>query len=90
MAPYLLQWQQILDAKIIGCKFYDFWGVSATKVSTNVTSVTDNWGGITRFKKGFGGCEKNYLGAYDLVFNNIEYTIYKIMKNIKSRGLQNL
>ena len=29
MAPYLLQWQAILDAKQKGCKFYDFGGVKA-------------------------------------------------------------
>src|SRR3989344_1829768 len=40
MAPYWLQWQAILDAKAAGKKFYDFWGVSASKKS---------WQGITRF-----------------------------------------
>ena len=81
MAPYLLQWRQILDAKKRGCKTYDFWGMSSSKATfRNVAFEDDTWNGITRFKKGFGGDEKNYIGAYDLVFNNIGYAIYKFIK----------
>ena len=84
MAPYLLQWRQILDAKKMGCEKYDFWGVSSdTECPRRGLSVS--WGGITKFKKGFGGFEKNYIGAYDLIFNSIEYTIYRFMKSIKSK-----
>ena len=84
MAPYLLQWRQILDAKKMGCEKYDFWGVSSdTECPRQGHSVS--WGGITKFKKGFGGFEKNYIGAYDLIFNSIEYTIYKSIKSIKSK-----
>ena len=84
MAPYLLQWRQIMDAKKMGCEKYDFWGVSSgTECPRRGHSVS--WGGITKFKKGFGGFEKNYIGAYDLIFNSIEYTIYRFMKSIKSK-----
>ena len=72
MAPYLLQWRQILDAKKTGCQAYDFWGVS------------NNWSGITKFKKGFGGEEKNYIGAYDLVFSGWKYYPYKVFRKIKT------
>jgi len=92
MAPYLLQWQQILDAKKIGCKSYDFWGVvrqahhDKSNVILSLSKDNKNsWDGITRFKKGFGGCEKKYIGAYDLVFSNIGYAIYKFVKFIKSK-----
>jgi len=90
MAPYLLQWRQILDAKKAGCKRYDFWGVSATKAAFanaafRLRSVNKNnsWSGITRFKKGFGGEEKNYIGAYDAVFDNIGYAAYRFIKFVK-------
>jgi len=94
MASYLLQWRQILDAKKMGCKKYDFWGVSSgTNSDTGrlcrghpVSSVS--WGGITKFKKGFGGFEKNYIGAYDLIFNNVEYQIYEFVKSVKSIKLK--
>ncbi|MCK5084488.1 MAG: peptidoglycan bridge formation glycyltransferase FemA/FemB family protein [Candidatus Pacebacteria bacterium] len=92
MAPYLLQWQQIIDAKKAGYKKYDFWGINSSQklIKSKAHKVKDSWQGITRFKKGFGGYEKNYIGAYELVFNNIEYTIYKSIKSIKSKVLKNL
>ncbi|MCK5123144.1 MAG: peptidoglycan bridge formation glycyltransferase FemA/FemB family protein [Candidatus Pacebacteria bacterium] len=85
MAPYLLQWRQIMDAKEAGCKKYDFWGVSSEVAEAErPIGHSASWGGITKFKKGFGGYEKNYIGAYDLAFNNIGYPIYGFMRKIKS------
>lgn len=71
MAPHLLQWHQILEAKKRGCIEYDLWGIDEEK-----------WPGVTRFKKGFGGREVYYPGGYDLVFQPIWYTIYKIARKI--------
>lgn len=71
MAPHLLQWEQIKEAKKRGCVEYDFWGIDEEK-----------WPGVTRFKKGFGGKEISYLGAFDLVFNSLWYKIYKIARKI--------
>ncbi len=71
MAPFLLQWHQILEAKKRGCLEYDFWGIDEKK-----------WPGVTRFKKGFGGEELSYNGSYDLVFQPIWYEIYKIARRI--------
>jgi len=88
MAPYLLQWEQIKEAKKRGCVEYDFWGIDKKK-----------WPGVTRFKKGFcpkarkessgpssksyrGGEEVNYPGAYDLIFQPIWYKLYKIAKKV--------
>ena len=71
MAPHLLQWYQILEAKKRGCEKYDFWGIDEKK-----------WPGLTKFKKGFNGKEIKYPGAYDLVFQLIWYRIYKIARKI--------
>jgi len=71
MAPHLLQWEQIQEAKKRGCIEYDFWGIDENK-----------WPGVTRFKKGFGGCSISYPGAFDLVFQPIWYSIYKIARKI--------
>jgi len=76
MAPYLLQWQQIQGAKAQGYKKYDFWGIT-------VNDEKQNWKGITKFKKGFGGKEKSFVGAYDLVFDKLSYNIYQVFKKIK-------
>ena len=74
MAPHLLQWEQILEAKKRGCLEYDFWGIDEKK-----------WPGVTRFKKGFGGREIVYPGAYDLVFQPIWYKIYKNIRLLLTR-----
>lgn len=71
MAPHLLQWEQIKEAKKRGCAEYDFWGIDEEK-----------WPGVTRFKKGFGGKEVIYPGAYDLIFQPTWYSIYKIARKI--------
>lgn len=69
MAASLLQWEQIKEAKRRGCMEYDFWGIDEIK-----------WPGVTRFKRGFGGKEIAYPGAYDLVFKPIWYKLYKLAK----------
>lgn len=71
MAPHLLQWHQILEAKKRGYLEYDFWGIDEKK-----------WPGVTRFKKGFGGEELSYDSSYDLVFQPIWYKIYKTARKI--------
>ncbi|MBD3282328.1 MAG: peptidoglycan bridge formation glycyltransferase FemA/FemB family protein [Candidatus Portnoybacteria bacterium] len=71
MAPHLLQWTQIKEAKKQNCVMYDFWGIDK-----------DKWPGVTRFKKGFGGREVNYPGAYDLPTSKTWYLIYKTARKI--------
>lgn len=71
MAPHLLQWEQIKEAKNRGCKAYDFWGIDKI-----------NWPGITRFKKGFGGKEVNYIGTFDLILKQAWYSAYILVKKI--------
>ena len=50
MAPHLLQWNIISNAKKSGFLYYDFWGINENK-----------WPGVTRFKKGFSGKEIDAL-----------------------------
>jgi peptidoglycan pentaglycine glycine transferase (the first glycine) len=73
MAPYLIQWSAILEAKKKGCKFYDFWGFDEKK-----------WPGVTRFKKGFGGRVIEYIGTWDYVHKPFWYFGYRIGKKIKN------
>jgi len=71
MAPYLCQWQAICQAKKLDFRFYDFWGIDEKK-----------WPGPTRFKKGFGGQEVDYPGAFDLVFQPIWYQVYNLARRV--------
>jgi len=78
MAPYLLKWQEINQAKKLGLKYFDLYGINETK-----------WPGVTRFKKGFlpdggqgGGKEVVFPGACDLVFNPLWYQAYNLARRI--------
>lgn len=71
MAPYLLHWEAIKLAKNSGMKNYDFGGVAPSGEERHA------WAGISRFKKGFGGFEVVYPGAFDLIYSPIWYNVYK-------------
>ncbi len=81
MAPYLLQWKQIQDAKMSGAKKYDFGGV---KTEISEKSRTD-WSGITHFKQGFSPNTKaiEFPGSYDIVINSRRYFVYRTLQKIK-------
>lgn len=73
MAPYLLHWQAMQDAKAQGMKFYDFWGIETSGGATP---------GFVRFKLGFGGEQKEYAGAYDITGNKFIYNFYAGLRGI--------
>jgi lipid II:glycine glycyltransferase (peptidoglycan interpeptide bridge formation enzyme) len=79
MAPYLLQWAAILDAKERGMSYYDFGGVNGK------TYFNEKWEGITRFKTGFGPEvePREYVGSFELVLNPVMYAVYKFIKQIR-------
>lgn len=73
MAPYLLQWMVIKEAKKNdGYKYYDFYGIDEKK-----------WPGVTRFKTGFGGFSFKYPGTYDLILRNGIYNLYNFLRRLR-------
>lgn len=68
MAPYLLHWQAMTDAKAKGFKFYDFWGLETSSGKVP---------GFARFKLGFGGEEKIFVGAFDVIIRPVYYKLYQ-------------
>jgi lipid II:glycine glycyltransferase (peptidoglycan interpeptide bridge formation enzyme) len=78
MAPYLLQWQAILDAKKLELKKYDFGGIK--------TGDDNSWTGITKFKTGFspGTQPVEFPGSYDIIIKRNKYVSYKILRFIKN------
>lgn len=76
MAPFLLQWKAMRDAKRKGYMWYDFGGVSFSN---------KNWRGITKFKQGFclGMKSLDYPGTFDIVLDPLRYGLYKIISNIR-------
>jgi len=77
MAPYLLQWTAIRDAKASGFKFYDFLGIATDD------SPKDPWHGITQFKTKFGGHRVDYMPAMEMSFNPVMYFLYKLYKLLR-------
>lgn len=77
MAPYLLQWKAIEDAKLMGYKWYDFGGVKIQD--------TNSWAGITKFKLGFSPSTQpiEFPGSYDIIINPFRYWLYRIIQKIK-------
>jgi len=74
MAPYLLQWQAIKDAKELGCTKYDFFGIAPSDAPKHP------WRHITEFKKKFGGKEVSYFPAQEKVLQPFWYWAIRIMK----------
>lgn len=77
MAPYLLQWEAIFDAKKRGFKHYDFLGIAPSEAKNHP------WVGVTEFKKKFGGREVKYPSAFDIVYRPF---LYKLMRFLKRDG----
>jgi lipid II:glycine glycyltransferase (peptidoglycan interpeptide bridge formation enzyme) len=80
MAPYLLQWRSIEIAKMRGCHFYDFGGVSIRVPQRNLA-----WEGITRFKQGFAPDTETIVfpGAYDIILSRRWYALYNTLRLLK-------
>ncbi|MBT3538649.1 peptidoglycan bridge formation glycyltransferase FemA/FemB family protein [Candidatus Parcubacteria bacterium] len=61
-SSYLIQWNVIQDAKKRGIKYYNFWGIAPDNADKKHPFF-----GITHFKKGFGGFNKDVLHAQDYI-----------------------
>ena len=84
MAPFLLHWQAIQDAKERGFKFYDFGGVKIRK-NTEMDRKIQKWEGITKFKMGFSMDAEPVVfpGTYDIIVNPRQYALYKGLQKAK-------
>mgnify|MGYP001560001859 CR=1 FL=1 len=71
MAPHLLHWEIMREAKSRGFSAYDFWGIDEKR-----------WPGVTRFKLGFGGKTVQYPEAGDTIFRPMWYQVYQVARKI--------
>jgi peptidoglycan pentaglycine glycine transferase (the first glycine) len=86
MPNHLMQWHMIQHAKSIGCRIYDFRGVSPKRAPT----PGDHLQGLNRFKEGFAAEYVEYIGEYDLPFSSAWYWLWqtaapKVVSLIKGR-----
>lgn len=72
MAPHLLHWRIMQDAKHRNIQYYDLWGIDEKK-----------WPGITRFKTGFGGAQIEYPASVHIIYRSVWYGVYKLMKLVR-------
>lgn len=80
MAPFLLHWKLIEDAKANGLTAYDWWGVAPEGAS-----ASHPWSGITRFKLGFGGERVDSPGTYDIVTDPLRYGVYTLARKFRRK-----
>jgi peptidoglycan pentaglycine glycine transferase (the first glycine) len=71
MAPYLLHYHIMQEAREKGYHWYDLWGISE-----NESDEKNSWYGFTQFKKQFGGKRFDFMCTYDLVYNKRLYQKY--------------
>ena len=77
MAPYLLHWNIIKEAKERNLNEYNFLGIAPDDDGNHP------WSGITRFKKQFGGYQADVVGSYDLPLKPMEYKAFKIAEKLR-------
>lgn len=73
MAPHLLQWFAIQEAKRLGYHWYDFRGLAPANAPDS-----HPWAGFTRFKLGFGGERVTSAGTFDRVLKPVTYSAYRL------------
>jgi len=82
MPNYLLQWEAIKWARDQHCKIYDFWGIpdppgdEGDESEVSPINARSGLRGVYWFKKGFGGREVDYPGAYDHIYNPLLYKVW--------------
>ncbi|MFH0988282.1 MAG: peptidoglycan bridge formation glycyltransferase FemA/FemB family protein [Parcubacteria group bacterium] len=101
MAPYLLQWQAISDAKMMGMKKYDFWGVApegrsqlsedgslgGNQQSEIRNQKLEKWAGFTKFKKGFSPATPitGYVGTFEKIYRPLNLRVYRLLRRLLGR-----
>ncbi len=76
---YALQWQVIRDAKDLGMKRYNLFGIAPPN------SPKHRYAGVTTFKTGFGGSKVTYLPAHDLVIRPIHYQFVHMLEMARKK-----
>ena len=76
---YALQWQVIRDAKDLGIKRYNLFGIAPPN------SPKHRYAGVTTFKTGFGGSKVTYLPAHDLVIRPMHYRFVHMLEMARKK-----
>lgn len=86
MAPYLMHWEVMQEAKRLGLDTYDLWGTDAVFNRDHQSWLAQDDApsyGTTRFKLGFGGTIVEYPGTYDLLLRPAWYALYYSLRKLR-------
>jgi lipid II:glycine glycyltransferase (peptidoglycan interpeptide bridge formation enzyme) len=70
MAPYLLHFEIMRQAKALGHEWYDLWGIAPPNAPDHP------WQNFTAFKEKFGGREVHLVPTLDYVYDPAAYNLY--------------
>jgi lipid II:glycine glycyltransferase (peptidoglycan interpeptide bridge formation enzyme) len=79
MAPYLLQWKAMADAKAKGCTVNDLFGISPSQDPYHPMS------GLYRFKTGFGGQVIHRPGSWDYAYRPFIKTLFTTAESLRKK-----
>lgn len=77
MAPYLLQWKAICDAKSQGCQIYDFLGVAGDEEKNSPLA------GVTDFKMKLCPQKSHVSQSYLYIHKRWKYALIQFLKHIR-------
>jgi lipid II:glycine glycyltransferase (peptidoglycan interpeptide bridge formation enzyme) len=80
MAPYLLHFEVMREAKRLGHEWYDFWGIAPENKPDHP------WRNFSVFKAKFGGVEEHLVRTMDFVFDEAAYEEYKKADGVARNG----
>jgi lipid II:glycine glycyltransferase (peptidoglycan interpeptide bridge formation enzyme) len=75
---YLTQRTAILYAKSVGCTSYNFWWVPPDDNPKHPLA------GVGLFKRGFGGEDRFFIHAHDLVVNTRKYYLTRVIEKYRA------
>jgi lipid II:glycine glycyltransferase (peptidoglycan interpeptide bridge formation enzyme) len=79
MAPYLLQWKAMSDAKAKGCTVYDLFGIPPNEDPHHPMA------GLYRFKTGFGGRVIHRPGSWDYTYRPFVKALFITAETIRKK-----
>jgi hypothetical protein len=77
-----LVWQMLLDAREMGAKRFDFWGISPGDPKAS-GGARHPWDGFSQFKRAFGGVAVERAGTWDLGVRSLRYGLYRTAVRVR-------
>ncbi len=77
---YLVQWQAIQEARRLGCRVYDFFGISPADAASGKSHHLQS---LAQFKRSFGGMYAERPGTWDVPLRPLTYKLFTIAEKYR-------